>query len=243
MSTQSQQTSLLEIEGLTSYYGKVEVVAEVSLATDAGETVALLGRNGAGKSALMRSIMGLHPPDPTAGTVRLRGEDILGLAPHQIAQRGIAFAPDDRKIFPHLTVEENLILAQRLTRGRKADSLDSVYEALPLVHELRARNGDGLSGGEQKLVAIARAAIQNPALLMLDETSEGLSPVMTRHLIEALKALQGRGITMLMADQNLRFCAKLAARGYLLERGRIQLAGDIDTLWNEMTSDAAKLMI
>jgi branched-chain amino acid transport system ATP-binding protein len=218
--------AMLEIEDLVSDYGKVEVVSHVSLQAQPGETIALLGRNGAGKSALMRTIMGLAPPVRRAGRVRLQDQDITGKPPHAIARRGIGLAPDDHRIFPHLTVEENLILARKLTAaGRAPRELDEIYAMFPLVGELRHRNGGVLSGGEKKLAAIARAMIQRPLVLMLDETSEGLSPVMVRQLIEAIHRLQAEDVTLLAADQNLRFCSRIAERGYVLERGREQ--GDV----------------
>lgn len=235
--------AFFEVEDLVSYYGKVEVVSHVSITAEAGETVALLGRNGAGKSALMRTIMGLSPPLRQSGRVRLDGRDITGLPPHRIARLGISLAPDDHRIFPHLTVEENLILAQKLThRDRQPRSLDEVYDAFPLVSELRARNGGVLSGGEKKLVAIARAMIQRPAIIMLDETSEGLSPVMVNQLVQVIKRLQAERITLLTADQNLRFCSKIAERGYVLERGRVQFKGSIREFWEKVEADQMSLM-
>lgn len=234
---------LIAIESVTSWYGKVEVVSNLTLRVGAGETFALLGRNGAGKSALMRTIMGLQPPVRQSGEIWFGGENITGLPTHEVAGKGIALAPDDRRIFPHLTVEENLRLAQRLTRGRQPRALEEIYDMMPTVGGLRRRGGGGLSGGEQKMVAIARAAVQNPRLMFLDETSEGLSPVMVQALIGIIQALQEKHITLLLADQNLRFCARVAERGCMLERGRLQFEGDIETIYREMTSDGLKLMV
>jgi branched-chain amino acid transport system ATP-binding protein len=234
---------VLETDDLVSFYGKVEVVSHVSIAVEAGETVALLGRNGAGKSALMRSIMGLMPPLRRHGTVRFAGRDITGLPPYAIARLGVGMVPDDHQIFPHLTVEENLVLAQKLIQSTRAPrGLDETYAMFPLLAELKQRSGAVLSGGEQKLLAIARAMVQRPTALMLDETSEGLSPVIIQQLIDVIRRLQAERITILAADQNLRFCSKIAARAYVLERGRVQFAGPIDGVWKQVEADRLTLM-
>lgn len=234
---------VLEVEDLVSDYGKVEVVSHVSLTAEAGETVALLGRNGAGKTALIRTIMGHRPPVRRQGRVLFSGRDITGWAPHAIARLGIGMVPDNHQIFPHLTVAENLILAQKLTdRSREPLSLAEIDAMFPLLAELKHRNGAVLSGGEQKLLAIARAMIQRPSLLLLDETSEGLSPVIVQQLIAVIKRLQAENITLIAADQNLRFCRRIAKRGYVLERGRIQFAGTIAELWKEVETNQMTLM-
>jgi branched-chain amino acid transport system ATP-binding protein len=226
---------VLEVDDLVSFYGKVEVVSHVSLIAEVSETVALLGRNGAGKTALLRTIMGHAQPVRRQGRVRLEGQDITGLPAYEIARRGIGMAPDNHLIFPHLTVEENLILAQKLTdRRRQPRSLGEIYALFPMLADLKDRSGAVLSGGERKLLAIARAIVQRPAILLLDETSEGLSPVLVQQLIVVLKRLRAEQITMLIADQKLRFCNRIAARAYVLERGRIQFAGMFDELWKQV---------
>jgi branched-chain amino acid transport system ATP-binding protein len=205
--------------------------------------VAVLGRNGAGKTTLMRTIMGRAPPRLAGGRILFAGQDITGRPAYAIARLGIGYAPDDRKIFPHLSVRENLELARRLTpRGRTPASTPAMMERFPLLAELADRSGSGLSGGEQKMLAIARAMIQNPRLLLLDETSEGLSPVMVAELVAVLRRLHEQGVTMVIADQNLRFAAKVAGRGHLLERGRIVLTGSIEELWRQLTADELRLM-
>jgi branched-chain amino acid transport system ATP-binding protein len=234
---------ILEVEDLVSYYGKVEVVSGVSLTAEAGETVTLLGRNGAGKTALMRTIMGHVPPVRTSGRVRFDGRDITGLPPYAIARLGVGMAPDNHQIFPHLSVEENLVLAQKLTHSsRRPRPLDETYDMFPLLDELKGRSGAVLSGGEKKLLAIARAMIQRPSVLMLDETSEGLSPLMVQQLVEVIHRLQAENITMLTADQNLRFCSRIARRGYVLERGRVQFAGTIEEFWQQVEANQMSLM-
>lgn len=235
--------AVLEVEGLVSNYGKVEVVSNVSLSAEAGETVALLGRNGAGKSALLRTIMGHSPPVRRRGRVLLAGRDITGQPPYEIARLGIGLAPDNHQIFPHLTVAENLILAQKLTdRSRASRGLDEIFAMFPLLSEIKQRNGAVLSGGEQKLLAIARAMMQRPIVLLLDETSEGLSPILVQQLIAVIGRLQAENVTLLTADQNLRFCMKIAKRGYVLERGRIQFAGMIADLWKQAEANQMSLM-
>jgi branched-chain amino acid transport system ATP-binding protein len=152
-------------------------------------------------------------------------------------------APDNHQIFPHLSVEENLVLAQKLTHSsRRPRLLDETYDLFPLLDELKGRSGAVLSGGKKKLLAIARAMVQRSALLMLDETSEGLSPLMVQQLIEVIHRLQAENVTMLTADQNLRFCSRIARRGYVLERGRIQFAGTIEEFWQQVEANQMSLM-
>ncbi len=218
---------MLEVEGIHTYYGQSHVLFEVSLRVREGEVVFLLGRNGAGKTTTLRSIMGLTPP--RRGRVRYRGEDITGLPPHRIAQRGIGYVPDDRRIFPDLTVLENLEIAIR-PRGSCYWTLDRVFELFPVLREKRHHRGSALSGGEQKMLAIARALVGNPDLLLLDEPMEGLAPLLVQALEERIRMLKHRGLTVLLAEQNVPAVLRIADRGYVIDDGRIRFEGTVEEL-------------
>jgi len=221
---------ILEVNDIITAYGKSTVLYGVSLSVQAGEVVALLGRNGAGKTTTLRSIMGLTPP--RSGSIKFKGIELVGKLPFQIARLGIGYAPDDRRIFPDLTVEENLELARRLAPPNDGYwTLQKVYELFPILKDLRSRKGMGLSGGEQKMLAIGRALMKNPDLLLLDEPAEGLGPLMVRNLIEVIGEIKRRGVTILLADQNLKFCRRMADRGYIIDKGSIQHQGDMEAIW------------
>lgn len=222
---------MLEVRDLRAAYGQSLVLHGLSLDVAAGEIVCLLGRNGAGKTTTLRAIMGLTPP--RAGRVRFAGRDITGRPPWEIARLGIGYVPDDRRIFPDLTVEENLEIARRVTRRPGRWTADRVYGLFPALRELRRRRGAGLSGGEQKMLAIGRALMGNPALLILDEPSEGLSPLMVRALLEAIHQIRAEGVTLLVADQNLKFARRAADRGYIIEKGAIRHAATLEELWRD----------
>jgi branched-chain amino acid transport system ATP-binding protein len=221
--------AVLEVSDLVTAYGLSRVLHGVSLEVEAGEIVCLLGRNGAGKTTTLRSIMGLTPP--RAGRVAFAGADVTGRPPYEIARRGIGYVPDDRRIFADLTVEENLEIVRRVTRREGRWTLDRVWQLFPVLRELRRNRGGGLSGGEQKMLAIGRALMGNPVLLILDEPSEGLSPLMVRTLLEAIHAIRGEGVTLLVADQNLKFARRAADRGYIIEKGIIRYRGRLEDLW------------
>ncbi len=218
---------MLEVEGIHTYYGQSHVLFDVSLQVREGEVVFLLGRNGAGKTTTLRSIMGLTPP--RRGRVRYRGEDITGLPPHHIAQRGVGYVPDDRRIFPDLTVLENLEIASR-PRGSSYWTLDRVFELFPVLREKRHHRGSALSGGEQKMLAIARALVGNPDLLLLDEPMEGLAPLLVRALEERIQMLKHHGLTVLLAEQNVPAVLRIADRGYVIDDGRIRFEGTVEEL-------------
>ena len=220
---------ILEVRDLVTAYGLSLVIHGISLEVEAGEIVCLLGRNGAGKTTTLRSIMGLTPA--RSGRVTFKGEEITARQPFEVARLGIGYVPDDRRIFPDLTVEENLEIVRRVTRRDGRWTMERVYQLFPILTELRVNRGSGLSGGEQKMLAIGRALMGNPTLLILDEPSEGLSPLMVRTLIEAIRQIQQEGVTLLIADQNVKFARRVAGRGYIMEKGHIPYSGRMEELW------------
>lgn len=220
---------ILEVRDLVTAYGQSLVIQGLSLDVTAGEVVCLLGRNGAGKTTTLRSIMGLTPP--RTGRVTFNGGEITGRQPFEIARLGVGYVPDDRRIFPDLTVEENLEIVRRVTGREGQWTVERVYQLFPLLRGLRGNRGIGLSGGEQKMLAIGRALMGNPTLLILDEPSEGLSPLMVRTLIEAIRQIRQEGVTLLLADQNLKFARRVAHRGYIIEKGTVRYSGRLDDLW------------
>jgi branched-chain amino acid transport system ATP-binding protein len=219
---------ILDVAAIETYYGTSHVLQGVDLAVGEGESVALLGRNGVGKTTTLRSIMGLTPP--RAGSIRFQGKEIRGLGADAIARLGIAYVPDDHRIFPTLTADENLEIARRLSRRDGHWTRERVVDLLPKLREVGKSKGVNLSGGERKMLAIGRALMANPALVLLDEPSEGLAPLVVAHIAEAVTLMKARGVTILLADQNLRFCRRVCDRGYVLEKGRVQLAGTMDEI-------------
>ena len=213
---------LLRVREVYTAYGLSQVLFGVSLDVARGECVCLLGRNGVGKTTTMRSIMGLTPP--ARGRVEWKGQDIAGRAPHDVAKRGLGFVPEDRRIFADLTVWENLDVATRRARNG-GFTLERVYELFPKLAELRDRQGGYLSGGEQQMLTIARTLMGNPELLLLDEPSEGLAPLVVDHLREQIGRLKREGLTILLAEQNVDFSLSLADRVYVLEKGAVRYEG------------------
>ena len=213
---------VLSVRDIHTAYGLSRVLFGVSIEVTAGECVCLLGRNGVGKSTTMRSIMGLTPPQQ--GRVLWKGTDITGWAPYRVARAGIGFVPEDRRIFADLTVWENLDVAQRAHAG-SAFTVERVFDLFPKLRELTGRNGGFLSGGEQQMLTIARTLMGNPGLLLLDEPSEGLAPLVVDHLQEQIARLKREGLTILLAEQNVDFSLNLADRVYVLEKGTIRFSG------------------
>jgi branched-chain amino acid transport system ATP-binding protein len=215
------------VNGLHAYYGTAHVLFDINLAAPPGATVVILGRNGAGKTTLLKSIMRLDVQ--TLGTITFKGERIDTLAPYQVARRGIGFVPGDRRIYPDLTVRENLELARHSAVGRAPLSVAEIVATFPTLEPLLDRRGSALSGGEQQLVAIARALVGNPDLLLLDEPSEGLAPVIVQRVRQAILQLKAdHGTTLLLAEQNARFAIGLADDVLVIDEGRIVFRGSPD---------------
>jgi len=222
---------ILELDRIDTFYGSSHVLQGVSLAVAEGEVVALLGRNGVGKTTTLRSIIGLTAP--RAGSVRFQGQELRGSPPDAIARGGIAYVPDDHRIFPTLTAEENLDIARRLSPRRGPFGKEQVLALFPKLRDLLCHRGASLSGGERKMLAIGRALMASPVLLLLDEPSEGLGPLVVAHLVEVLGQIRKEGITILLADQNLRFCRRVCSRGYILEKGRVEHQGTMEAIWSD----------
>ncbi len=215
-------TPVLTVEDIYTFYGLSQVLFGISFEVAPGECVCLLGRNGVGKTTTMRSIMGLTPP--RHGRVVWKGKDIAGKAPYQIARGGIGFVPEDRRIFAELTVWENLDVASR-ARSNGGWTVARVLDLFPKLGELADRQGGFLSGGEQQMLTIARTLMGNPELLLLDEPSEGLAPLVVEHLKQQIGQLKAHGLTILLAEQNVGFSLDLADRVYVLEKGQIRYHG------------------
>jgi branched-chain amino acid transport system ATP-binding protein len=213
--------SLLEVSGLHSYYGDSHILFGVSLRVERNEVVALLGRNGAGKSTTLKSLMGVVKP--RAGSVRLDGVELAGLKSHAIAQAGVQLVHEERRIFGSLTVEENLVLAG--LRATKRWPLARIYEIFPRLQERRTSRGTDLSGGEQQMLAIGRALIRDPKIILLDEPFEGLAPLIVRELVDVCRRLAAEGHTLVVVEQNLAATMALAQRVYILNNGHLAYEG------------------
>ncbi len=217
--------SLLEVSGLNSYYGDSHILFDVALRVEAHEVVALLGRNGAGKSTTLKTLMGMVKP--RSGQIRFDGVDVAGKPPHRIAQAGLQLVPEDRRIFS-LNVEENLVLAG--LSAKSAWPLERIYEIFPRLAERRKSRGTDLSGGEQQMLAIGRALVRNPKMVLLDEPFEGLAPVIVRDLLTACRKLAQEGQTIVLVEQNLAAALALATRVYIINNGHIAHEGSADEL-------------
>jgi branched-chain amino acid transport system ATP-binding protein len=215
--------ALLEVDDIRAHYGTIEALKGVSLSIDEGEVVTLIGSNGAGKSTTLRSISGLTPA--SAGTIRFRGEEITRVPTQAIIARGIAMAPEGRHVFPRMTARENLDLGAHRRRGPEVEEdLERVYSLFPRLKERERQKAGMMSGGEQQMLAIGRALMARPRLLMLDEPSMGLAPILVERIYDTIREINRDGVTVLLVEQNANYALDIAARGYVLETGRIAVA-------------------
>ncbi len=234
--------ALIEVRDIHTYYGSSHVLFGVSLDVREGEVAVLLGRNGAGKTTTLKSIMGVHPF--RSGSVCFRDQEIGGFGSDAICRAGLGYVPEDCRIFKGLSVWENLEAARRPPRnGRNPWSEDRIFDLFPVLRDQLHRRGNSLSGGQQRMLAIARTLMGNPEVLLLDEPSEGLAPVIVDQILERLKALKGAGETILLSEQNLRFSLKLADRAYIIEKGEIKYQGTIAQLAADEAVRSAYLMV
>jgi branched-chain amino acid transport system ATP-binding protein len=224
-------STLLELEDVHAAYGLSRVLFGISLEVAEGECVCLLGRNGVGKTTTMRAVMGLTPP--SAGRVRFKGRDIAGWPPYRIARAGVGFVPEDRRIFADLTVWENLDVARRAAARPGRWTIEAVFDLFPVLDRLKDRIGGYLSGGEQQMLTIARTLMGNPELILLDEPSEGLAPLVVETLLAKVRELKSQGVTILLAEQGVEFSLALADRVYVLEKGAVRFAGPAATLHDD----------
>ena len=221
--------TVLQVNKINVFYGSSQVLFNMSLDVRQGETLALLGRNGAGKSTTMKTIAGVLAPK--TGDIQFKEQSIGGRPPHLISRAGISFVPEDRQIFPDLSVEDNLTIAiKNSADGQKPWNLERVYDMLPLLSPLKNRLGGQLSGGEQQMLTVGRALMGNPDVLLLDEPSEGLAPIMVQKIGDLINALRKVGTTIVLAEQNLHFCLGLADRAVVIDKGVDVFCGSISEL-------------
>ncbi len=223
----------LDLNSINTFYGRSHILFDVSLSIEKGEVVSLIGRNGAGKSTTFRSIIGLTPPQ--TGEVVFKGERISGLRAFRICRKGVGFVPEDRRCFPDLTVRENLeVAARREKESATPWTVERIYALFPRLQERERNLGSQLSGGEQQMLTIARTLMTNPEVLLLDEPSEGLAPLIVSLLADMILRIRKEGVTVLLAEQNLHFCAKVSDRGYVIDKGSVKYEGAMsDLLSNE----------
>ena len=236
-------TTRLELSGVHTHYATSHILFDVSLEVNQGESVCLLGRNGAGKTTTLKSIMSLA--QASAGSIRFNGSELVGRAPYEIARLGVGYVPDERLIFPDLTVRENLEIAvKKGAAGAPADwTVERIYELFPVLAPLDARLGGYLSGGEQQMLTIGRTLMGNPSLLLLDEPVEGVAPVVVQELTRQIKQLKTMGLTILFAEQNMHFATQISDRAYVIEKGHIRYHGTMAELVANQEVKAKYLMI
>lgn len=230
----SPDSTLLSVEGLSAWYGAARILFEVDLEVNRGEVVALMGRNGAGKSTTMKSLMGLL--DKRAGQVRFMGRDISRFAPYQIASLGLGFVPEDRRIFTDLTVLENLAVGRQASRCWPDDtpapswSIKQLFDLFPNLAQMPQRLGGKMSGGEQQMLTVARTLMGNPYLVLLDEPSEGVAPIIVEQMVQMILALKQQGVSILLSEQNMHFARLVCDRVYVLEKGHVRFSGTFSEL-------------
>ena len=224
-----ERQAALEVRDLDTYYGRAHILHGLSLMVAEGEVVALMGRNGAGKSTCLKAIMGLVPA--ARGAILLRGRPILGWPAYQIARAGLGFVPEDRRIFTDLSVDENLEVGRRPPpEGRAAWTRERLYVLFPNLAEISGRRADRISGGEQQMLSLARTLMGNPTVILLDEPSEGLAPVIVEQMASAIQALKAGGLSVLLSEQNLSFAGEIGDRAYVLESGAVKFEGPMAML-------------
>jgi branched-chain amino acid transport system ATP-binding protein len=234
--------AMLDVQDLHSYYGRAHILADVSLSVGRGEVVALLGRNGAGKSTTMKCIMGLVRP--AKGSVRFQDADITAAAPYAGARAGLAYVPEDRRIFTELTVLENLDVGKQPPReGAPQWTPERLFKLFPNLGEMRNRPGGRMSGGEQQMLTIARSLMGNPSMILLDEPSEGLAPVIVEQMAETIRELKAEGLTVILSEQNLHFSNQVSDRAYIIEKGQIRYEGTMAELAADEDVRAAYLTV
>jgi len=220
---------MLEMEGLDAFYGQSQALFGMSLSVEAGQVVSLMGRNGMGKTTTIRSIMGLIRP--RGGSLSFQGQDLIGLAPYKVAQLGLGLVPEGRQIFPNLTVRENLVATARTGQGTsKPWTLDRVYELFPRLEDRQGSMGNQLSGGEQQMLAVGRALTTNPTLLLLDEATEGLAPLIRDEIWSCLSALKSAGQAILIIDKNVETLTEICDHHFIVEKGHLVWNGNSDEL-------------
>jgi branched-chain amino acid transport system ATP-binding protein len=230
----TSSTPLLKVQNLHAFYGRAHILHSVSFTIEPGEVVAMVGRNGAGKSTTMKAIMGLVPP--SSGTVQFDQNDIAGKEPFEIARLGLGYVPEERRIFSDLTVMENLTVGERPARLNAPHwTPDTLFDLFPNLGRMKDRPGGQMSGGEQQMLTIARTLMGNPRLVLLDEPSEGLAPVIIEDMAKTIIKLKDEGLTVLISEQNLHFARLVANRAIIIEKGMIQFDGPMQTL----TTDAS----
>ena len=211
---------MFEAQGIDVFYGTSQILFDVSVSVVEGQTMALLGRNGAGKSTTLKAIAGIAPP--ARGRVRVTTKEVQGRKPYVIARAGLGFVPEDRQVFPEHSVEDNLLIGAKNGPGGRIDwTLEKVYDVFPILGSMRGRMGGRLSGGEQQMLTIARTLMGNPDVLLLDEPSEGLAPIIVEKIGELIQRLRGMGITLVVAEQNMHFCLDIASHVAVIDKGHI----------------------